>query len=121
MHAIRSKTGAGFQRSGIRFAPDHWTLVKDPTPEQLAEPQLEIIEVKNEHDKALDRFPVGPEPVAEEQPVAPVAPVEAVATPKAVEAAPATTEAAKADEAPKGTKEAEVAPAADKVIDKPGK
>lgn len=52
MFAIRSKSPA-FRRSGVTFKENTWTLVEQPTPEQLAEPMLISLEVEDGNDPRL--------------------------------------------------------------------
>lgn len=53
MYAIKSLTKLPFRRSGVTFSPDFWTLVENPTEDQMNEPNLEIIEVSGTDDPAL--------------------------------------------------------------------
>jgi hypothetical protein len=58
LYAIRSRTGRGFRRGGVEFLHDKWTLLQDPAPEQLSEPQLECLPVSGMDDPILRRFEV---------------------------------------------------------------
>lgn len=53
MFAIKSLTKQPFRRSGVSFSPEFWTLIEEPTQEQLNEPNLEVLEVSGPDDPAL--------------------------------------------------------------------
>lgn len=72
MYAIRAQEGRGFRRDGVHFLSDKWTLVKEPTAAQLAEPNLIIVPTDApDFDRKIGPLPISNPELLPQAPKAP--------------------------------------------------